>query len=304
MRVTITVPEETTAGFVVATERDPGDLVAAIRRRLPGPFAAAVSGRLGTPRLTLTCHPAAGSPWDLDDVPGLDEDDAARIRQARRHIGVTSVLPAGDLPSGPHLARAAAKAIAEALCGIPVDLASGEVVPVVPFGRFDEFTLADDWLGLTLPPYRRAGHCNADEDDIDGCACVDLRTRGLHRFGLPELEITGVACPHDLAALNVLRTTAQRLLPLGRHPGDHALPAELMLTSADFSAFWGNRDPVWDDGPVAVRLTEVAPGRLGISAPDGFPGTLNEWLWDELPPVLHDLLSCEPDRVVPNHPGG
>lgn len=303
MRVTITVPEETTAAFVVATDKDPGDLAAAIRRRLPGPFAAAVSGRLGTPRLVLACHPAADSPWDLDDVTG-DDDDVARIRQARRHIGVTSVLPAGDLPSGPHLARATAQAIAEALCGIPVDLASGRPVPVVPFGRFDEFTLADGWLGTALPPYRNSGRCTADEDDIDGCACVDISTHGLCRFGLPELEITGVACPHDLAALNVLRTTAQRLLPLGRHPGDHTLPAMLMLTSADFAAFWGNSDSMWDDGPIAVRLTQPAPGLLGICAPDDFPGTLNEWLWDELPPVLHELLSCEPDRTVPTHPGG
>ncbi|WP_433469036.1 hypothetical protein [Spirillospora sp. CA-128828] len=304
MRVTITVPEETTAVFVVATDKDPGDLPAAIRRRLPGPFAAAVSERLGTPRLVLTCHPAAGSPWDLSHVTGVDEDDAERIRQATRHIGVTSVMPAGDLPSGPHLARAAAKAIAESLCGVPVDLDTGRVLPVVPFGRFDEFTLADDWLGSTLPPYRNSGRCTADEDDIDGCACVHRATRGLGRFGLPELEISGVACPHDLAALNVLRTTAQRLLPLGRHPGDHSLPTEVMLTSADFSAFWGTSDSMWDDGPIAVRLTEAGPGRLGIHPPAIFPGTLNEWLWDELPPVLHELLGCEADHAASIRSGG
>ncbi|MFI0483617.1 hypothetical protein [Actinomadura sp. 9N215] len=299
MPVTITVPEETSAGFVVATDRDPGDLPAAILRRLPGPFAAAVSIRLGTPRLALTCHPAADSPWDLSGVTGADEDDADRVRQATRHVGVTSVLPVSDLPSGPHLARAAAMTIAESLCGVPVDLASTEVQPIVPFGRFDEFVLADGWLGASLPPYRNSGGCTAEEDDIDGCACVELTTRGLHRFGLPELEITGVACPHDLAALNVLRTTAQRLLPLGRHPGEHTLPAELLLTSIDFAAYWGNRDPMWDDGPLSIHLTEAAPNRLAIRPPAGFPGTLNEWLWDELPPVLHELLSCEADHAAP-----
>jgi hypothetical protein len=304
MRVTITVPEETSAGFVVAIDKDPGDLAATIRRGLPGPLLAAVAERLGTPRLALACHPATSSPFDLSDVTGIDEDDAERVRHATRHIGVTSVMPAGDLPSGPHLARAAAKTIAKSLCGIPVDLATGQVLPVIPFGRFHEFVLADDWLGAALPPYRNSGRCTADEDDIDGCGCVDLTTRGLHRLGLPELEITEVACPHDLAALNVLRATAQRLLPLGRHPGDHTLPAELMLTSSDFSAFWGNRDPMWDDGPIAVRLTEVAPRRLGIRPPADFPGTLNEWLWDELPPVLHELLSCEADHCMPSRSGG
>ncbi|CNF48132.1 Uncharacterised protein [Mycobacterium tuberculosis] len=299
MHVTITVPEETTAAFAVAADRDPGDLAAKVRRGLPRPLGAAVAGRLGTPQLMLTRHPAGGSPWDLSEVTGDDEDDAERARQAGWHIGVTCVLPVGDLPSGPHLARATAKAIAESLCGVPVDLATERTLPATRLDRVDDFALADDWLGAVLPPYRNAGRCTADEDDIDGCACVALRTRGLGRFGLPELEITGVACPHDLAALNILRTTAQRLLPLGRHPGDHSLPGELLLTSADFAAFWGNRDPIWDDGPIAVRLTENTSGRLGVLPPEAFPGTLNEWLWDELPPVLHELLGRDPERAAP-----
>ncbi|NDU72811.1 hypothetical protein GWI34_09240 [Actinomadura sp. DSM 109109] len=304
MRVTITVPEETTADFVIATDRNPGDLPAAILRRFSGSFAAAVSERLGSPRLALAVHHTANSPWDLTGITGPDADDTERLHHATRHIGVRSILPAGDLPLGPHLARAAAKAVAESVCGVLADPVAGQVLPVVPFGRFDEFALADDWLGVALPPYRNSGRCTADEDDIDGCGCVYLTTRGLCRFGLPELQITGVACPHDLAALNVLRTTAQRLLPLGRHPGEHTLPGELLLTSTDFSAFWGNRDPMWDDGPLAVRLTEVTPHRLAVHPPEGFPGTLNEWLWDELPPILHELLSCEPDNVVASHPSG
>ncbi|TDC45499.1 hypothetical protein E1281_30175 [Actinomadura sp. KC345] len=299
MPVTITVPEETTTGFVIAADKDPGDLASAVRQRLPASFAAAVSMCLGTPRLITACHPAADSPWDLSEVTGADGDDVERARQATRHIGVTTVLPVGDLPSGPHLARAAARAIAESLCGVPVDLALNEVLPVVPFGRFEEFVLADNWIGASLPPFRDSGRCPAEEDSIDGCACVRLTTRGLSRFGLPEVEIADVACPHDLAALNVLRTTAQRLLPLGRHPGEHTLPAELMLTGIDFAAYWGHRDPMWDDGPVPVRLTQVTPHRLGIRPPAGFPGTLNEWLWDDLPPILHELLSCEPDHAAP-----
>ncbi|TDC62166.1 hypothetical protein E1200_26720 [Actinomadura sp. GC306] len=299
MTITITVPEETTAGFVVAADRDPGDVATTIRQLLPAPFAAAVSMCLGTPRLVTTTHRAVDSPWELSGVTAADEDDTERVRQATRHIGVTSVLPVGDLPSGPHLARAAARAIAESLGGVPVDLTLNQVLPVIPFGRFDEFVLADHWIGAALPPFRNSARCPAEEDAVDGCACVRLTTRGLCRFGLPELEMSDVACPHDLAALNILRTTAQRLLPLGRHPGEHILPTELMLTSADFSHYWGNRDPMWDDGPVPVRLTRVAPDRLRIRQPADFPGTLNEWLWDDLPPVLHEVLSCEPEHATP-----
>lgn len=301
MRVTITVPEEATTGFVIAADRDPGDIPSTIRRHLPVPLSTAAAMRLGTPHLMIACHPANDSPWDLSTVVGEDEDDAERLHHAARHIGVTSVLPVGDVPSGPHVARATARAIAESLCGVLVDLATGRTLPLPRLGRPDGFALADEWLGSGLPPYRNSGRCTADEDDIDGCACVALHTTGLHRFGVPELEITEVACPHDLAALNLLRTTAQRLLPLGRHPGDHTLPNELILTSADFSAFWGNQDPMWDDGPIAVQLAEAASNRLSIRPPRSFPGTLNEWLWDELPPVLHEVLTCEPDRTpTPN----
>ncbi|MFC4050119.1 hypothetical protein ACFOY4_10525 [Actinomadura syzygii] len=299
MPVTITVPEETTTGFVVAADRDLDDLRTTIRRRLPAPFAEAVSLRLGTPGLVVASHRAADSPWNLDDVSAEEDDDAERAQAATRHIGVTSVLPVGDLPSGPHLARATATVIAESVCGVLVDLASNDVSPIAPFGRFDEFILADNWIGASLPPYRDSGRCTADEDDIDGCACVDLTSRGLYQFGLPELEITGAACPHGIAALNLVRTTAQRLLPLARHPGVHTVPDELLLTSLDFAAYWGSLDPVWDDGPVLVRLTEPAPGRLGIGPPAGFPGTLNEWLWDEVPPILHEVLTHDPDQPFP-----
>jgi hypothetical protein len=298
--ITITVPEETTSRFVVAADQAPDDLSTAIRQRLPGPLGAAVTERLGTPALVVTAHKAAGSPWNLRPVESADGDGAERARRTGWHVGVTSVLAAADLPIGPHLARATAEALAESLCGVAVDLDVNQVVSSAPVRRSGDFVLADGWTGAALPPYRNAGRCTADEEEIDGCTCVRLTTRGLRRFGLPDLEITGVACPHDLAALNILRTTAQRLLPLGRHRGEHVLHSELTLTSADFSAFWGSREQIWDDGPVPVRLVQTAPDRLAILAPEDFPGTLNEWLWDELPPVLHHYLSCEPDDADPD----
>ncbi|MDL4813934.1 hypothetical protein [Actinomadura opuntiae] len=293
MPITITVPEETTARFVVTADRTPGDVATAVRQGTDGRLDAAVAERLGTSALMVAAHSAETSPWDLSRVTSADQETAERVRRTAWHVGVTSVLPVSDLPHGPHIARKAAEALAESLCGIAVDLDLNQVLP--PVRRPDDFVLADDWTGAALPPYRNGGRCTADEDEIDGCSCVALTTRGMRRFGLPDLEITGVACPHDLAALNVLRTTAQRLLPLGRHQGEHILHSELVLTSADFSAFWGIREQIWDDGPVPVRLVQIGPRRLAVRAPEDFPGTLNEWLWDELPPVLHHYLSSEPD---------
>ncbi|WP_433136709.1 hypothetical protein ACQPZ8_31825 [Actinomadura nitritigenes] len=300
MSITITVPEETITRFVVAADRTPDDVATALRQGLPGTLGAATLQRLGTPALMVAAHKAEVSPWDLRSVASTDPEDAERARRSDWHVGVTSVLQVADLPVGPHISRTAAEALAESLGGVPVDVDMNQAVHPLPVPRQEQFVLADDWTGAVLPPYRNAGRCTADEDEIDGCSCVGITTRGLRRFGLPELEITGVACPHDLAALNVLRTTAQRLLPLGRHRGEHVLHSELVLTSADFSAFWGSREQVWDDGPIPVRLVQTGPRRLSIQAPEDFPGSLNEWLWDELPPVLHHYLSCEPDNADPD----
>ncbi|MFD0687448.1 hypothetical protein [Actinomadura fibrosa] len=297
MAITINVPKKITTGFVVATDHVPDEVSIAIRQRFSGGDALEIAERLGTARLEVAEHRAEDSPWDLSQVTGHDIDDIERARHADRHIGVTSTLPVSDLPTGVHLARATAKAIAESVCGVPVDLDLDQVLPAIPRERDSGFVLADDWLGTSLPPYRNAGRCTAADDDVDGCSCVELVTRGLRRFGLPELELVDVGCAHDLAALNVLRATAQRLLPLGKHAGEHVLPSEYSLAGEDFAAFWGGTEPAWDDGPVPVRLSEAADDRLRIRPPDDFPGTLNEWLWDELPPVLHEMLSYDPDET-------
>ncbi|MBE1535665.1 hypothetical protein [Actinomadura algeriensis] len=301
MPVTITVPEETTARFVVAADRVPRDIPAVIRRALPVPHANAVADRLGTPGLMITVHPADSAPWRLRHAAGVDPADVAAIARATRHIGVTSVMPVDDLPLALHLARATALAIAEEVCGVPVDVDTDRILPAL---RPGDFVLADEWLGAYLPPYRNGGLCEAGPGNGESCACVRLRSRGLRRFGIPELEINDVSCTLDVAALNVLRTTAQRLLPLGRHPGRHTVSSEPALTGTDFAAFWGGRKPMWDDAPVPVRLTEAGPGRLAIEQPSDFPGALNDWLWDELPMVLHQVLSCEPARTPATSPPG
>ncbi|MFF5261596.1 hypothetical protein ACFY4C_21840 [Actinomadura viridis] len=297
--ISFTVPETTTSCFVVASDHAPDDLPVSALRPLAAPFAVEAVERLGTPRLAVTSYPAAHSPWCLDHAAGTTDDDIAleeRALAAGHHIGVTTALPSSDRPYGLQLARAAARSIAEHLDAVPVDLDTGQIL-CSRSGEASSFRLADDWLGVWLPPYRDDGRCKTSEDDVDACDCVELSTKGLTRFALPELRMTRVSCPHDLAALNVLRTTAQRLLPMGNQPGGHTFPRELSLTGEDFAAFWGVHDPLWTGDPVTVRLTPSGPLLLDVGPPDCFPGTLNEWLWDELPPVLYDLLSCGPDPV-------
>ncbi len=158
--------------------------------------------------------------------------------------------------------------------------------------------LADRWLGDVLPPFRANGRCTAadperDPEGINGCACVRLRTRGLRRFGLPELQITDVACPHDLAALNVLRTAARRLLTdhwswlaTGPTARTRTVSAALDLTHRDFNDFWGTtrRVHLTPPNPFQVTLSPLTSRLFTISPPADFDGTVNDWLWgDTLP---------------------
>ncbi|GLZ08030.1 hypothetical protein Acsp03_54960 [Actinomadura sp. NBRC 104412] len=298
--ISLTVPEQTTSCFVVATDEATHDIPLGALRRLSEPFATAATERLGSPSLAITSYPAAHSPWSLDhavsDLDGDDLDLEDRLFDARRHIGVTAEVASTDRPYGLRLARAVARCVADHLDAVAVDIATGQVLSE----RTSEhalFRLADDWLGARLPPHRNGGRCKVSDDDIDGCECVELTTSGLTRFGLPELQMSRVSCAHDLAALNVLRTTAQHLLPMGNRPGGHTFPRLLPLTGSDFAAYWGAGDPMWSDAPVEVRLTQLSPQLLDVGPPEDFPGTLNEWLWDELPPVLYDLLSCGRDQA-------
>ncbi|POM23727.1 hypothetical protein BTM25_23480 [Actinomadura rubteroloni] len=283
--IALTVPETTRAAFVVATDRIDGTPSPALR--LGPPFAAEAARRLGSPALQIT-----------DEAAGTVSCDPTPVTAwpAARRVSVTAILPGGDRPRGAWIARAAARSLAEALDGVVIDPDSGQVLPPRP--EPPVFALADDWLGVWLPPHRDAGRCTADEDDVDGCACVEMTTRGLRRLGLPELRVSGVACRHDLAALNLLRAAARRLLLLGDRPGVHHLPREPSLTGDDLAGYWGVNGPVWDDDPVPVLLEPLGPRLLHVGPPSRFPGSLNEWLWEELPRPLYDFLGYDTEPAL------
>jgi hypothetical protein len=291
------VPEHTTSHFVVAAERGSETLALSAVRLLGEYFLQQGMELLGTPSLTVNSHRAADSPWDLTHVGGADHPhDAHRAQAAPHHVSVTTTTSLLEQPFASSLARAAARCIAQALNGVPVDIDTGQILNSVE-SESERFRLADQWLGLWLPSYRLDGLCTVSDEDINGCACVDFTTHGLRRFGLPDLQITAVACPNDLAALNLLRATAQRLITSTGHPGVHRFNRDLLLDSEDFSTFWGVTEPMWDDGPIAIQLTQITPSLLRIGPPPSFSGTPNEWLWDELPPVFYQLLNREPDPV-------
>ncbi|MBT2214105.1 hypothetical protein [Actinomadura sp. NEAU-AAG7] len=308
------VPSSTTSRFAVAADHIPHDLAGAARSRIVA-FSPHLAGRLGTPQLTLQRETLADLRWDPARItavhPGQRRAQWA-FHQAAEFAVVTSTAPVTDQPRGAQVARAAAHALADATGGVVADLVTGHILSP-PRTERTSFVLADQWLGDALPPFRANGRCTAadpehDPEGVNGCSCVRLRTCGLRRFGLPELQITDVACPHDLVALNVLRTTARHLLTdhwhwLATGPADQTrtITAARHLTESDFNDFWGStREPRTHPSAFEAHLTPITPRLWSVAPPPTFDGTTNDWLWgDTLPTSLHDVLSSPADPPFP-----
>lgn len=308
--ITFPVPSTTTSRFAVAATNVPNDLTGLLNRS-PGPYHAHIAGRLGTPQLQVARGDLARLRWDPGRVKAARPEDRSLARafgDAAEFAVVTAFTPITDQPRGAQVARAAAHAVADATGGIAADLITGHVLTPSTTEK-THFVLADQWLGDVLPPFRANGRCTAAEPELDpegvnGCACVRLRTRGLRRFGLPELQIGEVACPHDLAALNVLRTAARRLLTdhwswlaTGPAAATRTVPDTVHLTQDDFNDFWGttSRVHVTLPSPSQVQLSPLTPRLLTLGPPTDFDGTINDWLWNDTRPLgMHDTPHTTP----------
>ncbi|WP_182887501.1 hypothetical protein [Microbispora sp. H10885] len=240
MRLTYPVPAQTSSVFVVVTDRTPADLSSVVPWRMGPAHRRSAREALGTARLELAEFRSARSPWRRMD---LGRDDLKRVRRARHHVVVTSTAPVGEQPEAAQVARAAARGIAEACHGTLYDpLVGGAVYHCAECpGEREDFDLGDDWLGWRLSCAESAAGCALDAggaadpgDGTDqgtgegtgdgvcpgadgdagagGCACLVAVSRGLRRFGLPEITLTGLACVHSLCAVTALRTAAEALL--------------------------------------------------------------------------------------------
>lgn len=260
MRLTFAVPRQTTTCFVITADRAPADPSAVIPWRMPRPHRREAAATLGTPRLTITCHP-----------PSL--------------VVVSGTAPPSQQPKVALVARAAARAVAEACDGVVEDPLTGRVISTDSDRRQDPatFRLTEDWLGwrverhgdATRParwrPPRQAGAVPPDavpgvsppdpdhpgvampgvgargvamrrddvrRDDVrraetpgsgtpggitgpegpvtptgpSASPAWSVRTRGLCRFGLPELMLEPATCAHGHDPFDLLHAVAQRLL--------------------------------------------------------------------------------------------
>ncbi|MEU6429207.1 hypothetical protein ABZ860_25205 [Microbispora sp. NPDC046973] len=278
MRITYPVPAQTSSVFVVATDRTPTDLSSIVPWRMGPSHRRAARDALGTPRLTLEAFRSTRSPWRRMD---LSAEDLRRVRRARHHVVVTSTAPVEEQPEAAQVARAAARGIAEAYHGAMYDPLTGAAVyhcAECPGERRD-FRLGDDWLGWRVSCAGEEHACalgaatGAGADVDGGCSCLLTTSRGLRRFGLPEITLTGLACAHSLCAVTVLRTVAESLLAghfawlstrpqrqTGTPSPCRGVARRLRVAGIDYAVLSGGADPERGRGGIPDAEHGFTPG--------------------------------------------
>lgn len=280
---TVRIPETVPSTFVIATSAPPAEPAITAERHLhpllAPPLRAAARELLSGPLLRAAVCPAGISPWrpaliDAARAPALED----RIRAATHHIVLTAHAPPASHPVRAQALRAIARALAFARAGVVHDAHTACLIGPAARGDVEPatFRLADDWLSVAV------------------ASGLEVTTRGLTRFGLPELSVADVPADRLLTAVGLLRGVAVRLLAgywtrlaAAAGPSSYVIDARLRVSAADLSRYWGREgSEAWcATGPatasVELRLAPVPgdAGRLSVLPSYGEgPAVMAAWL--------------------------
>jgi hypothetical protein len=274
MQITFAVPAKTTSCFVIAVDRAPTDLSSVVPWRMADPHRREVAAALGSPRLSIAVHHPA-------------------------HVIVSSTAPPSHQPRSALIARAAARAVAAEYGGVIDDPLTGNRITsdgIAGDGTADgwitgdrnvgdpgcsaespDFDLADHWLGWNIggAPDPACPHTDPRPDRRARSADrapLTVSTRGLRRFGMPEIMLEGDACAYGHRPFPFLLAVAERLLAehlswLTANPSARArtICDHLRIDCASFAPA--------DDAPrrgLTPRLDRASP-RCGPMARQGRP---------------------------------
>lgn len=255
--LTLPVPETLYGTYAVALAEPLADPAALVRdhvtRHTAPPLRDLVLGMLGSPMLTLDQRPAADFPplpADLLAAYGAAEPDLEAISAAPFVIAVRAAYRPGRPPAHEWASRTVAGALGTATDAPVIDVFTPQVLTPAHLlrslpGRGGAFRLTD-WM---LLPHTSAA---------DG---FFVTTKGLARFGLPELQTENV--PPDLVEPwgRLLNGLARRLLdlwldelPAGEQPLSVDVPETVSVGLQDIAAAQGTDDPLRREVSVRLRL--------------------------------------------------
>ncbi len=257
-------------------------VTAGLSARIASPVGVAVRMMLDAGAVTVNAMSSSSLPpvpASLQEYLGVAPELVRAVAGAGEFVVVRASCPPGWPPMHEWAGRACAAV-----------LASQAGVPLVDTGT--PKVLAADAALRTLPADGDAGFRLADWMLVfqsAGIGGLRMTTKGLGRFGLPELQVRNVPPQLGQAWTHVLTGLASSLLGTWltalrdrAEPAFAQLPAALEVREADIARAYDAPDT---EGPaVPVRLTfdpspqDSADSFLSVQPPDDFPASAGEFL--------------------------
>ncbi|MEV4008001.1 hypothetical protein [Actinomadura sp. NPDC049753] len=254
--LTLPVPETLYGTYAVALAepiRDPAALAREhLLRRTAPPLRDLVLGMLGSPMLTLDQRPAKGFPplpTDLLAVYGGSPSDVEAVAAAPHVLAVRAAYRPGRPPAHEWAARAVAGAVGAAASAPVIDVFTPQILAHDRLFR----SLPGPGGAVRLTDWMLLPHTTGRDGSY-------ITTRGLARFGLPELQTEHV--PPGLVEpwgrlLNGLAHHVLDLwhdeLPAGEQPLVVEIPEVVSVGLQDIAAAQGADEPMRREVPVRLR---------------------------------------------------
>ncbi|MEZ0073508.1 hypothetical protein [Planotetraspora sp. GP83] len=272
-KILLPIPGSVSVTFVVAAPERP--LSPAVAARLRDSLPAGIDLRVeeiggGDPYLA----PAVSRLSCPDCSPGVDPLIAVLIERTDGHLSITCTAPPGWPPAHLQACAQVTDEVAELTGGIRLDPQALRLLPDPvqsrPVAAPEAFPIVH-WMLVSQGP---------DDDGLYG-----MRTTGLSRFGLPELRTQRLQRHqvhgwwhlfNGLAGVLVRRIFDDaRLRPQG---GVHALPAHVVVSTADVAVAHGWEEEAETFGQATVRLRlDADAGYLTVLPPAGLSGGEARW---------------------------
>ncbi|GAA3453052.1 DUF2314 domain-containing protein [Dactylosporangium matsuzakiense] len=286
MEIVLSVPETVMATYVVATSSPPADPAAAARAaagRLEGPLRAAVLAMLDGPLMSVSAVPVAEAPpLPIEHLRafGAPPEALRAILDASHVVVCQAVFGPGWPPAHEWHTRAVAAGIAADTGGTLIDLFTPRVLdPAAALASLpgpDGRSALSAWVAVPQSPGDRG---------------LWMTTRGLGRFGLPELQVHDVPPALARAWTSALTGLARALVVRWAQAVERAagaafvrMPHDLTVTEADaVRAYGAIPGPEAQERATLVQLRLDAEdpewdALLTVVPPDGFAFSAGEFL--------------------------
>ncbi|MFG2085101.1 MULTISPECIES: hypothetical protein [unclassified Spirillospora] len=275
--LTLAVPETLYGTYAVALPTPIADPAALahdeVTRRTRPPLRDLVLGMLDSPMLTLDQRPAGDFPplpGDLLAAYRAAPSDLTAIDSAAHLLAVSSAYRPGRPPAHEWAARAVAGAVGAALTAPVIDVFTPQVLPLAHLERSlpgpDGTFRLTDWM--LLP------HTSGPDGFF-------FTTKGLARFGLPELQTENVPPALLEPWGRLLNGLARRVLdlwldelPAGEQPLVVDVPELVSVGLRDIAAAQGTDDPMRREVSVRLRLDTGEPPVLTVLPAEDGPDRL------------------------------